>query len=233
MSIIIYKDAYEVFKIEEAMWFPSKLVILSYKIITKMEAAWIILSIQMLIPLIGYAFWYLKSQKAVSMEDSCVERSGGYKKASRFMWLLTAIAIVLAVFSMSAQHFGLSGIFGIANITIVIPLALTIKNVLTWAEASRKVNLTVTMVSCVILSIVLTGAMTCAGWFGKYPDETYTTTLPNESTNIWNIYYDPLPLKVEDLQDADYEHYSYEWPKRESFLLGLLSAANLFRSKLL
>lgn len=188
---------------------------------------WNILAIQMLIPLIGYAVWYRKSKKAVSIGGNCVENNGGYKKVTSFMWLLTAIAIVLVVFSMSTQHFGWSGILGIVNITVLIALVLTIKNALKRAKASRRVNLTVTMVSCVILSIALTGAMVLgivrglnAGWFGNHqPDETYTTTLPNGSTHTWDIFHDPLPLKVEDLQDVDYDHYSYEWTARASFLL--------------
>lgn len=192
-----------------------------------MAAVWIILAIQMLIPLIGYTVWYRKSQKAVSIGETCIESSGGYKKVSFFIWLLTAIAIVLVVFSMSTQHFGWGGILGIINITVIMALVFTIKNTLKRARASRRVNFTVTMVSCVILSFVLTAAMAWgivrgvnAGWFGNHqPDETYTTILPNGSNHIWDIYHDPLPLKVEDLQNVDYDHYSYEWTARESFLL--------------
>ncbi len=191
-----------------------------------LAVVWIILAIQMLTPLIGYAVWYLKSKKAVSMGGTCIESSGGYKKVSCFMWLLTAIAIVLAVFYMSTQHLGWGGILGIVNVTVLIAMVFIIKNVLKRTKVSRRVNFTITMVSCIILSLVLTGAMVWgivrgvnAGWFGKEPDETYTTTLPNGSTHTWDIYYDPLPLKVEDLQDVDYDHYSYEWTARESFLL--------------
>lgn len=192
-----------------------------------MTAVWIILAIQMLIPLIGYVVWYQKSKKAVSMGETCIESSSGYKNVSCFMWLLTAIAIVLTVFSVSTQHFGWVGILGIINVTVLIALVFTIKNALKRARASRRVNFTVTIVSCVILSFVLTGAMAWgivrgvnAGWFGNHqPDENYTTILPNGSTHTWDIYNDPLPLKIEDLQDVDYAHYSYEWTARESFLL--------------
>ncbi|HWQ76679.1 MAG TPA: DUF2812 domain-containing protein [Syntrophomonas sp.] len=187
---------------------------------------WNILAIQMLIPLIGYAIWYRKSKKAVSIGGTCVESSGGYKKISYFLWLLVGIAMVLAVFSMSSQLFGLGAIWGIANATVLIAMVFIIKNTLKRAKASRRVNLTVTMVSCVILSFVLTGAMVWgifrgvnAGWFGNEPDETYTATMPNGSAHTWDIYHDPLPLTVEDLQDVDYDHYSYRWTPRESFLL--------------
>jgi len=196
-----------------------------------MAAVWIILAVQMLIPLIGYAGWYRKSKKAVSMGETCVKSSGGYQKVSCFMWLLTAIVIALTVCSMSTQRFGWLGILGIINVTVIIASVFTIKKALKRAKASKRVNLTVTLVSCVILSLVLNGAMVWgifrgvnAGWFGNQADETYTTTQPNGSTHTWDIYSDQLPLKVEDLQDVEYDHYSYKWTAGESILLGQFEA---------
>ncbi len=197
-----------------------------------MVATWMILIVQMLITLIGYAIWYLNSRKAISMGGACAESSTGYQKVSFFMWLLTALAIILAVFSLSAQRFGWGIILGIANVTVLIVLVLTIKNALKRAKASRRVNLTVTMVSCVILSFALTGAMTWgifrginAGWFrNRQPAETYTITLSNSYTYTRDIYHDTLPLSVEDLQDVNYQHYSYEWTAKESFLLAQYTA---------
>lgn len=194
---------------------------------------WCVLIIQTLFSLIGYAVWYRKSQKAVRMGGACAESGSGYKKV---FYVLTGIVIILlalaiSMFTTSTRSYIFGGILGAISITVAIVLVFTIKNALKRAEASRKVNLTVTMVSCVILSIVLTGAMTwCiirgvnAGWFGNQPDETYTTTQPNGSTFTWDIYHDPLPLKVEDLQDVDYDHYSYEWTARKSFLLAQYAA---------
>ncbi len=200
---------------------------LSSNAVLFMVVAWIIIAVQMLIPLIGYAGWYFRSRKAVSMGEGCVERSNAYRKVYCFMWLLPTIAIVLVVFSILAQNFGWIGIWGIANATVLIILVLMIKNTLKRIKASRGVNLTVTTISSVILSFVLTGAMAWgivygvnAGWFdNRQQVETYTTTLPNGSTHTWDIYRDPLPLRVEDLQEVDYEHYSYQWTASESFLL--------------
>lgn len=190
-------------------------------------AIWMILAVQMLASLIGYAVWYCRSKRAVGIGGACAKCSAACKKASYFLWLLTAVAIVLTVLSISSQRLIWAGILGIANMTLLIALVLAIKNALKRAEASRKVNLTVTIASCVILSIILTGVMTrCivgginAGWAGNHkPAETYTAALPDGSTHTWDIYRDPLPLKVEDLQKVDYEHYSYKWTARESFLL--------------
>ncbi len=186
---------------------------------------WGVLFIQMTWSLIGYVVWYRKSKKAVDAGGACME-SSGLQKTSYFLRALTGIVIVVAALFMATQQFAWIGIFGIANMTVLLALVFTIKNVLKRAEVSRTVNLTVTVVSCVILSVILTGAMTWgivrgmnAGWFGNQPDETYTTIQSNGSTYTWDIYHDPLPLKVEDLQDTEYDHYSYEWTARESFLI--------------
>lgn len=197
-----------------------------------MAAAWIILAVLMMITLMGYAVWYRKFKKAVRLGETCIESGRGKNNIIYFMWFLTAIICVLVVFSMSTQRFGWGGILGIAAITVLIALVLAIKNVLKRAKVSQKVNLTVTIVSCLILSILLTGAMTrCmihgvnAGWFGdRQPEETYTTTYPNGNTRTWDIYHDPLPLKAEDLKAVNYNHYSYEWTARESFLLAWYAA---------
>lgn len=205
----------------------SPVYLLSNSTALLLAAIWNILAIYIMINLIGYIVWYRKSVKAVDMGETCIESSGGYKKISNYLLLFSGIVIALAAISMSSRHFGWGGILGIVNMTVLIALVLTIKNALKRAEAPRRVNLTVTIVSCVILSFVLTGAMVWgigrgvnAGWLGeRQPVETYTTTQPNGSTHTWDIYRDPLPLKVEDLQDVDYDHYSYEWKARESFLL--------------
>ncbi|MEA4925964.1 MAG: DUF2812 domain-containing protein [Syntrophomonadaceae bacterium] len=185
-----------------------------------------ILAVYILVNLIGYVVWYRKSGKAVNMGEVCIRSSGGYKKISYFLLFLGGIVIALAAFSVLSQRFGWMVILGITNIAVLITLVLAIKNTLKRVKASRRVNLTITMASCVILSFVLTGAMVWgivrganAGWFGNGPDETYTTTQPNGNTHTWDIYHDPLPLKVEDIQDVDYDHYSHEWTARESLLL--------------
>ncbi|KPU42465.1 hypothetical protein OXPF_42500 [Oxobacter pfennigii] len=194
-------------------------------------ATWNILAVYILVNLTGYIFWYRKSMKSVDMGEACIKSSSGYKKISHFLLFLEGILIALAAFHILSQRSGWMIILGIVNITVLIALVLAIKNALKRVKASRQVNLTVTMVSCVVLSLLLTGAMAWgifrgvnAGWFGNQPDETYTTIQPNGSTWTWDIFHDSLPLKVEDLQYVDYDRYSYEWTARESFILAQFDA---------
>ncbi|NLB41748.1 MAG: DUF2812 domain-containing protein [Clostridiales bacterium] len=188
---------------------------------------WNIITINMLTNLIGYAVWYYRSKKAISTGGTCIESSSGYKKVYYFMWILLGIALALTVFMMSSQQFGWVGGLGIIDVSVTIVLVLAIKNTLKGTGVSRRINLTVTIISCAILSFALTGAMAWgivrgvnAGWFDNKPNETYTITQPDGSTYTWDIYHNPLPLKVEDLQSVDYNHYSYEWTASETVLLG-------------
>lgn len=192
-------------------------------------AIWSVLFIQTFFSLTGYASWYRQSQKDVRMGGTCAESGGGYKKLFYVLTGVIAVLFALAVPAFTAastRGYIASGIIGALNVTVIIVLVLTIKNALKRAEASRKVNLSVTVVSCVVLSIVLTGVTTwfiirnaSAGWSGHQPAATYTTIQPNGATHTWDIYHDPLPLQVEDLQDVAYSHYSYKWTARESFFL--------------
>lgn len=173
---------------------------------------WNILAVYMLINLIGYTVWYRRSKKAISIGGTCIESSSGYKKISLFMWFLLGIIIIMSVVTFSSQHFGWIGIIGLVNITLLITLVHTIKNALKRAKASRRVNIIITMVSCLIMSFILTGVMAWGifrginvGWFSNHqPVDIYTITLPNGSAHSWDIYHDQIPLKVEDLQDVDY-----------------------------
>ena len=186
-------------------------------------ALWTIVCILALMNLIGYALWYNRSRKSVLTGGACVEtHSDGYRKAN---YILLGISIILALLLIMTLRYGWLAIFGIAGITILMILVFTIRNALKHAEASKRVNLAVTLISIVILSLAFTGGLTWgimhgmkAGWFGNSPAETYTTTLGN-TTYTWDIYRDPLPLTVEDLQDVEYDHYSYKWTANESFLL--------------
>lgn len=189
-------------------------------------AIWGIFAILILTNLIGYVVWYHKSKKNVNMGGACIESGSRYKGVYYFRGILGGSSIVLAVYFMSSLPFGWAGILGIVNITILITLVLTIKKALKRAGVSRRVNLSITILSCVVLSFALTGAMAWViirgvnvGWFDKKPVETYTATMLNGYTHTWDIYHDRLPLKVEDLQTVNYDHYSYEWKESKSFLL--------------
>lgn len=185
---------------------------------------WNIISLQLLVHLIGYAVWYNRSRKAARIGEHNIESSSGLRKFSNFIGILSIVAALLIMFSL-LLHLGWFGLFGIVNTVVILALVYTIKRSLKHLGASRKINLSITLVSSILLSLILTGVMTWGiiyslenGLFGNKPIATYTTT-HNGYSHTWDIYGDTLPLKVEDLLEVNYEHYSYRWTKNSSLLL--------------
>lgn len=192
---------------------------------------WLGLVIYMLMNVTGYLVWYGKSKRAVDMGKTCVKSWGCYKEVSYFVLILVGIHLAAVARFMSSQGFGGLIFVGFINVILIFAIVYKIKNILKRAEVSRGINLTITIVSCVILSFLLTGVSAWGiiqgmdkGWFGKKPAATYTAVAQNGYTITWDIYQDALPLRVEDLQKVNYNHYSYKWTVRESLLLAQYTA---------
>ncbi|MDF2804828.1 MAG: hypothetical protein K0S61_4733 [Anaerocolumna sp.] len=191
-------------------------------------AMFIILFIQTLTNLFCYAVWYSRSKKAIGIGEPCTSINHGYRYISLFTTLLILIIVSLSMFSLSAKLFGWVSLWIFLNIGVLIPLVNKIKKTLKRAQASKRVNLSITIFSCVLLSIIFTIIMTMglikglnAGWIANKPDATYTTTNSYGYTHTWDIYHDELPLTIEDLQNVNYDHYSYKWTEDKSLLLSL------------
>ncbi len=189
-------------------------------------ALWSVFAIFMLVSLAGYTVWYFKSKKAVKMGARCIERSSSYKRISYFFLVLTILIAAMTMFSLLALPYGWIGMFGIINVTVVIILAHTVKNFLKRAEVARSVNLTITIISCVVFSFVMMGIMAWvivqgdnAGWIGDQPYDTYIDTMPDGTPWKREVYKDEIPLKIEDLQNIEYEYYSYRWEVEKSIVL--------------
>ena len=63
-----------------------------------------------------------------------------------------------------------------------------------------------------------------SGLFEKQPAYIYTTQTGSSSWD-WEVYADPIPLKVEDLRPTDYPHYSYELTERSSPFVSVMKAS--------
>ncbi len=191
---------------------------------------WSIILIHIIIVLTGYGIWYRRSRKAIAMGISYI-KNGGYQRVSLLIWAFVIATFLLGFLSMIGQHAGWAGIVGIVYVTLLLAIIFMVKNRLKRARVSKGINITVTIVTTMVLSIVLTGVMffgiisgVRSGWFGRKDAEGYTAKTPYGITMTWKIYKDNIPLKVEDLQDVEYEHYSYELTKSESLVLARSSA---------
>ena len=185
-------------------------------------AMWVIVALSTLVELAGYVVWHHRSKKAIRMGGPCAPKSRVYQVVNFFLLGVLAGLVLLFVTTL---RYGWLGIFGMAGVFAIIALAWKIQDTLKASGASKGMNITVTLLSIVVLSVVLNVGITWAvfrganaGWFGGKPVETYTTTVGGRAYS-WDIYRDPLPLRLEDLQQVDYDYYSYRWTETESFLL--------------
>ena len=110
-------------------------------------------------------------------------------------------------------------------------LTLAARAVLRGMGVARETNIAVTAVMIFLLSlsfsVVLQGVsdwMRDAGLFQKQPAYIYTTQNGSSSWD-WEVYADPIPLKVEDLRATDYPHYSYEMAEQSSPFVSVLEAS--------
>lgn len=96
---------------------------------------------------------------------------------------------------------------------------------------AKETNIAATAVLILFLSIgfgvglpSLSDWMRDSGLFEKQPAYIYTTQTGSSSWD-WEVYADPIPLKVEDLRPTDYPHYSYELTERSSPFVSVLKAS--------
>jgi len=184
-------------------------------------AFWALLAVQICVLLITYTVWYRKSKKSVERDGTQAERFNG--RAYRFLQFLTATSIALAVLTFIWQHFGFARALGVFSVIAVLFLLHFAVITLKWGESSRLASPKVTAGTLVAASVLLT----CAATFyitgevraGRVGVDTYTYTTPEGYTYTRDIYHDPLPLRVEDMMDADYDRYSYRWTADTTFLL--------------
>lgn len=181
---------------------------------------WLSLLAFYLVNLGGYGLWYRRSKRAVDRGEACADCGGGYRWVSHVLAVLVGCGLL--GFLWLAKEQGALGIMALSLVYVALLTAAVYgaKAALKRRKASRTVNRTVTIALCFVLSFALTAGMgylifrgVHLHWFDKKPVETY-----HAAGWDWDIYHDDLPLKVEDLTETDYQHYSYEWKEQSTFL---------------
>lgn len=179
--------------------------------------------------LLGYYFWRGRSLRAVANGGSCA-RSGRFQHwLGRPVWLLVILLAALYLYSVGS-YWPLVLICAVV-LAGISALTLAARAVLRGMGVARETNIAVTAVMIFLLSlsfsVVLQGLsdwMRDAGLFQKQPAYIYTTQNGSSSWD-WEVYDDPIPLKVEDLRATDYPHYSYEMTEQSSPFVSVLEAS--------
>lgn len=179
--------------------------------------------------LLGYYFWRRRSLRSVANGGSCA-RGGRFQHwLGRPVWLLVILLAALYLYSVGS-YWPLVLICAVV-LAGISALTLAVRAVLRGMGVARETNIAATAVLIVFLSIGfgvalpgLSGWMRDAGLFQKQPAYIYTTQNGSSSWD-WEVYDDPIPLKVEDLRATDYPHYSYEKTERSSPFVSVMKAS--------
>lgn len=174
----------------------------------------------LLIDLAFYFGWMHKAKKAVKEGHGCPAPKG-YRYWTLMAWGVLAVLILGLIASYTSGMLWfmvvyLTGIFFIIFGVRKVQMKLKKKGV------SKEENWAVTMILCVVLSLLFVGGAVAAvmvfdiSLTGKR--EPAGTILLNGRE--WKIYQDTLPLYVEDFAETGYSHSSKEAREQTSFLAG-------------
>lgn len=182
---------------------------------------WILVIFLVLTELIAYHRWHKKAEKAAEngifldmVNTTPIQIGavvvlgicGGYLLLS---YIIPAGPMMWYI--MTAMVIYITALFALVN---------GIKRLLKRKKASRNVNRVVTIVMSFVLSFLMMSAVTFSalklaqnGFFDE-DQETYTY-----KGTTFQVHKDEIPLKVEDMMEADPENYSYERWGDGSFLV--------------
>ena len=165
---------------------------------------------------IGYYFlWSGKSKKLVEAGLGCAP--------VRFyrIWnrgTLVFVLILLACLAYSMGDYGIVILVGFGGFILNTFLIQRTRIMLRNKGVNRGLNMAVTLgVDLVLVILWIAGII----WGTMRITENADTPVDSYLADgvWWDIYEDELPVRVEDLMDVDYEHYSCEKVENESFLL--------------
>lgn len=210
----------------------NPIYLLSNSMALSSALAWNILAIAFVIQLGGYFSWYKGSQKSIAQGGDCLRNAVLGSRVSFLILVLMFLALAMIMANVFSKQTSWVFFVGFLLITFASLVVIGIKKSLKRAGVSRKRSIAVTLLSCLALSFVFTLAFSWVifrgldiGLLGDQPVEQKRVTFADGNTWTWDIHLDSLPLKVEDLQNVDYEYYSYQLQVQSSFLVAQYTAS--------
>ena len=179
--------------------------------------------------LLGYYFWRGRSLRSVANGGSCARGGRFQHRLGGPVWLL--VLLLLALYLCSVGAYWPVILICAAMFSGITAITLAARAIMRKKGFAKETNIAATAVLILFLSIGfgvglpgLSDWMRDSGLFEKQPAYIYTTQTGSSSWD-WEVYADPIPLKVEDLRPTDYPHYSYELTERSSPFVSVLKAS--------
>lgn len=196
--------ALAVFQTAFLLWrlYTGPLDVLSSPITLLSSAIWLPIALMALLELAAYARWLPRARRAAREGRMLHIRTWRYASVA-FVSVLLAVEILflLTTSRRELMYF----LFGVVLVVGVCALTAAVTNVLRRKGASRRVNRAVSVGICVAVTLAGMGALAAGvislsrrGLLGQSaPVDAYTV-----SGITWQVYADPIPLRVESLTGA-------------------------------
>jgi len=171
-----------------------------------------------------FRYWKKASEKSIANGGSCI-RPKHNRLVFAVSWGVLILLLIAMLISSGVKYSQFMMVY-LLGMCVVFAGTWGTSNALKKKGASKGVNLALTLLVDFVLVFALVGVSI---WVGistslfSHDDapETYTITLSDGRTHEWSIYHDDIPLRVEDLMDVSYEHYSTYSSGDSSFLLSV------------
>ena len=157
-----------------------------------------------------YFHWHHKA-KSAALDGHFLET----KSTDGFQMLMlttTSLALVFMYLSFGSWSTLLVGILMVIGILGLTAVMVWMSNWMKKRNVSAKTNKLITYAFAVVMSFVLCGGVIWLVVGIRMDENDKTAQAETYEYNGWTyyVYDDPIPLKIEDLIDTDYEGYSYE-----------------------
>jgi hypothetical protein len=153
--------------------------------------------------LVRYFVWYFKAKKAAELEERFIDT----KSTSTYTKIFLGFLVILMLYSILQGNI-LVGAVIIGYTILIFAIVLGVKNVLKENGVSAGINRTVTLISCYVVSLIVTSIVTFFIFRNIEPQKNYP---------------DEIPLSIEDIAMMRPEEYSIEKNIKESSSLRELS----------
>ena len=157
-----------------------------------------------------YFHWHHKA-KSAALDGHFLETKStdGFQMLMLTTTMLALVFMYLSFGSWSTLLVGILMVIGILGLTAVM---VWMSNWMKKRNVSAKTNKLITYAFAVVMSFVLCGGVIWLVVGIRMDENDKTAQAETYEYNGWTyyVYDDPIPLKIEDLIDTDYEGYSYE-----------------------
>lgn len=157
-----------------------------------------------------YFHWYMRAKKA-AMDGQFLET----KSTDGFQFLMlgtTTLALICMYLSFGSWKVSLTGILMVIGILGLSAIMIWLSNRMKQHNVSAKTNRFITYAFAVVMSLVLCGGVIWLVVSVRMAenDKTAHAETYEYKGRTYYVYDDPIPLRIEDLIETDYEGYSYE-----------------------